>query len=227
MEDVSGILERIDFITGNIKLREYIENCIKLNNGKLHIDLRRFNQCDIAFKNTNNDNVYINVVDNYIYVYVTNIYGNEEVTYEKNSDGVNIQFNSFRKFFDVGNLQVIKITEENTCYDSCGMLVSHNCHVNEGTYINGEVCEDLMYANYDREINDYLVGDELVRFENFDYHYHPELNRNLCYVSDYQHGMFCSGDASKIIKPRFMPFIGDFSEYKTKIEKNNSKTLKI
>ena len=39
--------------------------------------------------------------------------------------------------------------------------------------------------------------------------------------------MFCSGDASKIIKPRFIPFIGDFSEYKTKIEKNNSKTLKI
>ena len=227
MEDISGILKRIDFITGNIKLRNYIENCIKLNDGKLYIDLRKFNQCDIAFKNTKNENVYINVVDNCIYVYVTNSFGKEEVIYEKTNDGVNVSFNSFRKFLNVGDLQVIRSTEEETNYDKCGKLVSHCCHVIENTYINGEVCVDLMYANYDRKINDYLIDDKLVRLESFNYHYHPELNRELCYVSDYQHGMFCSGDASKIIKPRFMPFIGDFSEYKTKIEKNNSKTLKI
>ena len=71
---------------------------MEIADGKLYIDLRKFNQCDIAFKNTKNENVYINVVDNCIYVYVTNSFGKEEVIYEKTNDGVNVSFNSFRKF---------------------------------------------------------------------------------------------------------------------------------
>lgn len=227
MEDISCLFRRVGFITNNVKLIKYIENCIKTNNGKLHIEFCNFNRCDYAFKNSSNDYVYVSITNNCIYVYVTNSFGKEEVIYEKTNDGVNVSFNSFRKFLNVGDLQVIRSTEEETNYDKCGKLVSHCCHVIENTYINGEIYADSMYANYDRKINDYLIDDKLVRLESFNYHYHPKLNRNLCYVSDYQHGMFCSGDASKIIKPRFMPFIGDFSEYKTKIEKNNSKTLKI
>lgn len=220
---MKDILKNLDFVTSNVKLRKYIENCIKDNGG----GLKYFNKCDYFLKNDSNDIVYINIFNDCIYVYVTNIFGREEVSYKKASDGVNIQFNSFRKFLDVGGLQVVRVTEENTCYDNCGMLISHCCEVNENTYINGEVCTELMYANYCRKISDYLIDDELVRIEEFNYNYHPELNRSLCYVSDYQYGMFCSGDDSMIINPRFIPFNKDFSEYGTKIKKNNIKSLKI
>lgn len=227
MKTISKILENVNFVSENVKLRKYIENCIMSNGGTLRIDLCSSNQHDYGFKNFENECVYINIKDNCIYVYSNNVFGREEVNYEKTSDGINVTFNSYKKFFDVGNVQVVKVTEEATCYDASGMLVSHQCHINENTYINEEKVTSLMYANYDRQINDYLVDDELIRTEEFDYHYHPELNRKIFYVSDYCDGMLCSGDDSKILNPRFIPFTGDFSQYESKIEENNSKKLKM
>ena len=227
MKVISGILKNVDLISENVKLRKYIEQCIVSNGGTLRINLCSSNQCDYGFKNVENECVYVHMSNNCIFVYVTNVFGREEVTYTKSFDGIDVSFNSFKKFLDVGNLQVVRVTEENTHYDASGILTSHQCHVNENTFLNGTTVSDLMYANYDRIINDYLIDDELIRTEEFDYHFHPELNRKICYVSDYKQGMFCSGDDSKIMSPRFMPYIGDFSKYESKIEENNSKQLKI
>ena len=227
MKSISGILANVNLITNNYKLKRYIENCIVLNDGELRIDLKSSNQCDYLFKNINNENVYINLVKDSIYVYVSNKNGREELTYNKTSDGINVTFNSFRKYSNIGGLQVIQVTEEKTCYDVSGLLVSHNCHVDENTFLNGEIIDNLMYTNYDKDISDYFLDGELVRFENVNYQFYPELSRSLCYVSDFESGMFCSGDDSKLVCARYVPFIGDFSEYVSKIEKNNSKILKI
>lgn len=225
MNQIDYVLANVALVTANSKLRNYINDCIMYNKGKLRNCPSPENECNFIFKNERGERVYINILYDKIYAFVNRVDGIEELWYKKDDSGVNVSYNSSKSSCIFGNLQTIKTVIENTKYDLDGKLEIHNCHVNESTYINGEIFKELLYTNFDKDISDFIVDDELVRFENHKYDYHPELDRELCYVSDYQDGMFCSLDDVDIIKPKFVPFSGDKSSYLSKYELINKNSV--
>lgn len=226
MNQIDYILANVSFITVNSKLKEFIGDSIKYNKGKLRNCPTSSDECNFLFKNDKGEHVYINIVNDKIYVFVNRVNGIEEVSYHRDYDGVTISYNGSISSCIFGNLQTIKTIMEDTKYDLGGNLLVHKTNVNESTYINGEIFKELMYTNCDRTIYDFIVNNELVRLDEYRYQFHPELNRNLCYVSDYTDGMLASVDDVNIIKPRFMPYNGDISNYSDNLEIINKKCAK-
>ena len=224
MNQIDIVLANVSLVTVNSKLREFIENSINYNKGKLRGCPSSSNECNFLFKNSRGERVYINIISSSVYVYVNRIDGIEEISYCRNSDGVSVSYKGCASSCIFGNLQTIKTTEEHTRYDVDGKLLVHKSDINESTYINGEVFKDLLYTNYNRSICDFISDDELVRFDNYRYDFHSELDRNLCYVSEYNDGMFASMNDTDIIKPRYIPYNGDISSYSDKLEFINKKS---
>ena len=226
MNQIDLVLANVSLVTVNSELKKFIYDSIKYNKGKLRSCPTSCNECSYIFKNARGEHVYIDIVNNKIYVYVNRIDGIEEVSYSKDSSGINISYNSSVSSCIFGNLQTIKTTMEDTFYDNDGKLLVHRSNINESTYINGEIFKELLYTNFNRSIIDFVVNDELVRFDNYKYDFHSELDRNLCYVSEYTDGMFASMNDVNIIKPRFIPFNGDTSIYSDKLDIINKKCAK-
>lgn len=225
MNDIENVLVNVAFVTVNSKLRNYISDCIMYNKGKLRNCPSPENECNFIFKNVRGERVYINVLFDKIYVFVNRVDGIEELCYRKDESGTSVSYNCSKSSCIFGNLQTIKTVVEDTKYDCNGKLIIHSCHVNESTYINGEIFKELLYTNFDKDINDFIVDNELVRFEKHRYDYHSELDRDLCYVSNYQDGMFCSLDDVNVVKPKFVPFSGDASVYSAKYELISKKNV--
>ena len=223
VNQIDYVLSNVFLVTVNSKLKKFISDSIKYNKGKLRNCPTFSDECNFLFKNDRGEHVYINIVNDKVYVYVNRLNGIEEVSYCKDSDGVSVVYNSSISSCIFGNLQTINTKSENTKYDLDGNLIVHRTDINESTYINGKVFDELMYTNYDRTISDFIVSGELVRFDDYRYQFHPELNRKICYVSEYSKGMFLSGDDVNVIRPRFMPFSGDSSNYSDKLEIINKK----
>lgn len=102
-------------------------------------------------------------------------------------------------------------------------------HIEKNTCLNGIIMKRLMGTNYDRYIKQCVVGNEIVKIDEMNYHYIPEVNSRKCYVSEYRNGILGSVNENDFQLPLYSEVIGDFSNYEFKIrsiEKNNAQKQK-
>ncbi len=229
MNEIDYILSNVSLVTDNIKLKNYIKKSIIDNKGKLRINVVSSKGCNFAFKNSDNEHVYINILNNSIYVYVNNCHGYEEVNYSHDDCGKSIVFNSIMVDDDLCFENVVNILEEIN-YDLNNVMVSHKCYERKETLMNGEYVKNLLCSNYDMYTEDYIIDGEIFRVQDLNYHYLSDMNRRQYYVSDYKDGMLSSGNSKKCIEPRFVSFHGDVSNYESKInviKRKNAQKQKI
>jgi hypothetical protein len=96
-------------------------------------------------------------------------------------------------------------------------------HIEKNTCLNGLIMKKLMGTNYDRYIKQCVVGNEIVKIDEMNYHYIPEVNSRKCYVSEYQNGIFCSVNENEYKLPLYSEVKGDFSNYEFGIRKVEKK----
>ena len=225
------IVDKIKQVTNNHALIKYIGNSIRKINGILKINSINDDKCDFGFKNQEGSYIYINIdIDNNkIYVYNNNLNCREEVIYDNTYNGVKVQFfGNYRIFGDCG-LVVLKNIEEESFYDYNKKFIMSNTHIQHNTCLNGVIMKKLMGTNYDQYVNQCVVGSDIVKIEEFDYRYIPEVNTRKCYVSEYRNGIFSSVNEKNFELPLYKEIIGDFSNYEFKmrsIEKNNAQKQK-
>ena len=228
-EATEFILSKVNVITDNAALIKYIENGIKKNDGVLITNVVKDNKCDFEFKNQNGDCFRVNIKGNMIFVNTSSSNLREKVEYDKNQDGTNIKFyGNYRIFSDCG-LVILKNIEEESFYDGNKKFVSSNTHMEQNTCLNGSIMRKFMGTNYDLDIKQCVVGDEIVKIEDIKYHYIPEMDSKKCFVSEYRNGMYCSVNEDVYDKPLYFEVLGDFSNYEYKIksiEKKNAQKQK-
>ena len=221
------ILAYISFITPSAKIREYIEKSIDLNGGNLIVSVCNRSYKELGFKNSKQQHLYINIFSNKIYVYSENDNGYEDFSFEKNNDGITIDFNSFIKDIS-GCLKTVKCTEEFGKYDNLGNLLNHRRIDSKYTHINGEAATRLMCSNYDKFIDDYVIDGKLVRCVDLNYHYLTDMNSKRYYISDYENDMLLNDHSD--VSPNFSLFRGDVSSLEEKFnlcKKNYVKNKKM
>lgn len=81
----------------------------------------------------------------------------------------------------------------------------------------------FMGTNYDLDIKQCVVGNEIVKIENIKYHYIPEVNSKKYFVSEYRNGMLCSVNESEYCLPSYSQVYDDFSNYERKIRSIDKK----
>ena len=214
MDSMDLILSKISLVTSNVKLKDYIQEKIISNNGSLGV----CTESNFCFKNSLGEYVYININDSNIYVYVSTCDSYEEVSYVNNSDGVFIDYNKNSVNNDYC-YKTIKNINEKTVYGLNGVMISHKVNEDNSAFIGNEFAEKLICSNYSKSVEDYIVDDEIVRFEECSHYFKPYLGYKLCFVSNYKDGMFCSGNDSLALTPNFVSFVGDTSDYENKISK--------
>ena len=221
------ILTYISFITSNVKITEYVEKSIDLNGGNLIVNICNRSYKELGFKNSKQQHLYINIFSNKIYVYSENDNGYEDFSFEKDDDGITIDFNSVIND-TCGCLKTVKCTEEFGKYDTLGNLLYHRCVDSKYTHINGEVATRLMCSNYDKFIDDYVIDGELVRCVDLNYHYLTDMNSKKYYISDYENDMLLNDHSD--VSPNFSLFRGNVCFLEEKIDlckKNYVKNKKM
>ena len=224
-----AIISKIKEVTNNRILIKYVQNGIRKINGTLKSSHINYDGCDFGFKNIEGSYIYINIDSDRVYVYSNNLNFREEVIYEKSFDGVKIQFfGNYRIFGERGIVQ-LKNIEEESLYDRNNKFIMSNTHIEHNTCLNGIIMKRLMGTNFDQHIKQCVVGDDIVKIEEFNYHYIPEVNTRKCYVSEYRNGMYCSVNEDVFELPLYSQVNGDFSDYEFKIksiEKKNAQKQK-
>ena len=225
------ILSKVREVTDNAALIKYIENGIKKVDGYLRINVVKSGKCDFGFKNQDGDYFYINIDNGKIYVFNNILNLREEVIYDKNQDGIQIEFYGNYRVSDDSGLVMLKNIEEKSYYDSNKKFISSNAHIEKTSLKDGNVVKKIMGTNCDIDVKQCVVGDEIVKIEDVRYHCMPDMIFKKCYVSEYRNGMYCSVNEDVYTKPLYFEVFGDFSNYECKIksieEKNaqNQKTM--
>jgi len=221
--DLDNIISEVQKVTNNSALIKYIHNGIRKINGNLVGSYIDYGKCNFAFKNEDDSYIYINIEDDKVYVFYNNLNFREEVIYEKSFDDVKIQFfGNYRKYGERGIIELEKIEEE-SYYDSNKKFIKSESHIEKSTCLNGIIMKRLMGTNYDRYIKQCVVGNEIVKIDEMNYHYIPEVNSRKCYVSEYQNGIFCSVNENEYKLPLYSEVKGDFSNYEFGIRKVEKK----
>lgn len=212
------IVSKIKEVTNNCVLIKYVENSIRKNNGNLKINIIKDNKCDFGYKNVEDSHFYVNIDGSKIYIYNNNLNFREEIIYDKSSEGIKIQFyGNYRTYGDCG-LVVLKNVEEESFYDYNKKFIMSNTNIEHNTCLNGVFMKRLMGTNYDQNIKQFVIGDEIVKIDDKKYHYIPEINSRKCYVSEYRDGLFCSVNEDIYELPLYAEVIGDFRDYEFKIK---------
>lgn len=225
------ILSKVREVTDNAALIKYIENGIKKVDGYLRINVVKSGKCDFGFKNQDGDYFYINIDNGKIYVFNNILNLREEIIYDKNQDGIQIEFYGNYRVADDSGLVMLKNIEEKSYYDSNKKFISSNAHIEKTSLKDGNVVKKIMGTNCDIDVKQCVVGDEIVKIEDVRYHCMPDMIFKKCYVSEYRNGMYCSVNEDVYTKPLYFEVLGDFSNYECKIksieEKNaqNQKTM--
>ena len=216
------IISKIKEVTSNCALLKYTANSIRKNNGVLGVKHISDDKCDFGFKNEEESYLYINIDNDKIYIYNNNLNYREEVIYDKSYDGIKIGFfGNYRKYGEHGIVELEKIEEE-SYYDSNKKFIMSETHIEKNTCLNGIIMKKFMGTNYDRYIKQCVVKDEfkndaIVKIDEMNYHYIPEVNSRKCYVGEYRNGMFCSVNEDTYELPLYAEVKGDFSDYEYKI----------
>lgn len=221
------ILSKVREVTDNVTLIKYIENGIKKVDGYLRINVVKSGKCDFGFKNQDGDYFYINIDNGKIYVFNNILNLREEIIYDKNQDGIQIEFYGNYRVTDDSGLVMLKNIEEKSYYDSNKKFISSNAHIEKTSLKDGNVVKKIMGTNCDIDVKQCVVGDEIVKIEDVRYHCMPDMIFKKCYVSEYRNGMYCSVNEDVYTKPLYFEVLGDFSNYECKIksieEKNAQK----
>lgn len=221
------ILSKVREVTDNVTLIKYIENGIKKVDGYLRINVVKSGKCDFGFKNQDGDYFYINIDNGKIYVFNNILNLREEIIYDKNQDGIQIEFYGNYRVSDDSGLVMLKNIEEKSYYDSNKKFISSNAHIEKTSFKDGNVVKKIMGTNCDIDVKQCVVGDEIVKIEDVRYHCMPDMIFKKCYVSEYRNGMYCSVNEDVYTKPLYFEVLGDFSNYECKIksieEKNAQK----
>lgn len=221
------ILSKVREVTDNAALIKYIENGIKKVDGYLRINVVKSGKCDFGFKNQDGDYFYINIDNGKIYVFNNILNLREEIIYDKNQDGIQIEFYGNYRVSDDSGLVMLKNIEEKSYYDSNKKFISSNAHIEKTSFKDGNVVKKIMGTNCDIDVKQCVVGDEIVKIEDVRYHCMPDMIFKKCYVSEYRNGMYCSVNEDVYTKPLYFEVLGDFSNYECKIksieEKNAQK----
>ena len=213
-----AIISKIKNVTNNKALIKYICNGIKKNNGNLVINVDKDNRYDFGFKNQEGSHFYINIDNNKIYIYNDNLNCREEVIYNNTYDEISVEFyGNYRIYGDCG-LVILKKVEEKSLYDYNKKLIFSDAHFEHNTCLNGVIMKKLMGTNFDKHIKQCVVGNEIVKIEEMNYHYIPEVNTRKCFVSEYENGIYGSVNEDEFKLPLYKEVIGDFSNYEFKIK---------
>lgn len=223
------IISKIKEVTNNRALLKYVANSIKKINGNLGVNNIEDDKCDFGYKNEEGSYLYVNIDGSKIYIYNNNLNLREEIIYDKSYDGIKIKFyGNYRKYGECGIVELEKIEEE-SYYDNNKKFIMSDTHIEKNTCLNGIIMKKLMGTNYDRYIKQCVVGNEIVKIDEMNYHYIPEVNSRKCYVSEYRNGILGSVNENDFQLPLYSEVIGDFSNYEFKIrsiEKNNAQKQK-
>ena len=220
---LDNIISEVKSVTNNCALIKYVQNGIRKINGNLVGSYIDYNKSNFAFKNEEDSYIYINIEDDKVYVFYNNLNFREEVIYEKLLDGFKIQFfGNYRTYGERGIIELEKIEEE-SLYDSNHKFVMSDTHIEKNTCLNGLIMKRLMGTNYDRYVKQCVIGNEIVKIDEFNYHYIPEVNSRKCYISDYQNGIFCSVNENEYRLPLYSEVTDDFSNYEFGIRKVEKK----
>ena len=190
-----------------------ISNNVMINN--LINDLINYNGvtnffCDnnnYAFKNEKGEYVYIFISPDNVYV-KNNLDGNDhELNYHLNSNNsVDIDITIYSKV-ECPNYDENRTVECLIKYDSNGDLIlnrkSSTSYLSSDDVDMNNQLRDYLYENYRVVTSDYLIDGNIVREKVTNYFNKPDLDSKEYYYSEYEVGMFGSGDASKYIKPKF------------------------
>lgn len=228
-ESSDFILSKVREVTSNAALIKYIENGIKKIAGNLRINVVKDDKCDFGFKNQNGDYFYININDDKVYIYNNTLNLREEVVYDKSQDGIQIEFYGNYRVFDDGGLVVLKNIEEKSFYDSNKKFIMSDTHIEHNTCLDGNIMKKFMGTNYDLNIKQCVVDDEIVKLEDISYHYIPEMNSKKYFISEYRNGLLCSVNEKEYSLPLYSQVSGNFNNYLKKIrsiEKNNAQKQK-
>ena len=223
------IVSKVKEVTNNVALIKYIENGIKKVDGNLRINVIKSDRCDFGFKNQCGDHFYININCDKVYVYNNTLNFREEVIYDKKQDGIQIEFYGNYRIVDDCGLVILKKIEEESFYDSNKKFVFSNSHVEQNTCLDGNIMKRLMGTNYDLDTKQCVVGDQIVKVQDINYHYIPEMNSKKCFISEYRNGILCSVNEEEYSLPLYSQVNGDFSDYEYKIKsigKNNAQKQK-
>lgn len=223
------IISKIKEVTNNRALLMYIINSIRKNNGILVVKNITDNKCEFGFKNEDDSDLHIKINNSKIYIKNNNLNYREKITYEKSHDETKIKFlGNYRKYGECGIVELEKIEEE-SYYDNNKKFIMSDTHIEKNTCLNGIIMKKLMGTNYDQYIKQCVVGNEIVKIDEMNYHYIPEVNSRKCYVSEYRNGILGSVNENDFQLPLYSEVIGDFSNYEFKIrsiEKNNAQKQK-
>ncbi len=212
------IISKIKEVTNNYALLKYTANSIRKNNGILVVKNITDNKCEFGFKNEDDSDLHIKINNSKIYIKNNNLNYREKITYEKSHDGIKIEFfGNYRKYGERGIVELEKIEEE-SYYDNNKKFIMSDTHIEKNTCLNGIIMKRLMGTNYDRYIKQCVVKNEIVKIDEMNYHYIPEVNSRKCYTSEYRNGMFCSVNEDTYELPLYDEVIGDFSDYEYKIK---------
>ena len=149
--------------------------------------------------------------------------------YDKSQDGIQIEFYGNYRVFDDGGLVVLKNIEEKSFYDSNKKFIMSDTHIEHNTCLDGNIMKKFMGTNYDLNIKQCVVDDEIVKLEDISYHYIPEMNFKKCFIGEYRNGLLCSVNEKEYSLPLYSQVSGNFSNYLKKIrsiEKNNAQKQK-
>ena len=225
------ILSKVREVTSNVALIKYIENGIKKVDGYLRINVIKPHKCDFGFKNQYEDYFNINIDNGKIYVSSSILNLREKVIYDKNQEGIQIEFYGNYRFFDDSGLVILKNIEEKSYYDSNKKFIMSNAHIEKTSLKDGNVVKKFMGTNCDIDVKQCVVGDEIVKIEDINYHYIPEMNSKKCFVSEYRNGMYCSVNEDTYVDPLYSEVSNDLSSYEFKIKeveencKQNQKSM--
>ncbi len=223
------IISKVRGVTNNAFLINFIENGIRKINGILRVNVVKSDKCDFGFKNQEGSYFYINIGEDNVYVYSDNLNYREEVIYNKTCTGIKVNFYGNYRIYGERGLIVLKKIEEESFYDYNKKFILSNTHIEHNTCLNGIIMKKLMGTNYDQDIKQCVVGNEIVKIDEIKYHYIPEVNSRKCYVSEYINGFLGSVNEKDFQLPLYSQVNGDFSDYEFKIrsiEKNNAQKQK-
>lgn len=161
------ILSKVREVTDNVTLIKYIENGIKNVGGYLRINEVKSGKCDFEFKNQDVD-YNINIDNDKIRVDNNILNLREEIIYDKNQDGIQIEFYGNYRVLDDSGLVMLKNIEEKSYYDSNKKFISSNAHIEKTSLKDGNVVKKLWVQIVILMLNNVLLGMKLLKLRMLD-----------------------------------------------------------
>ena len=203
----------LNSISNNVMINNLINDLINCNGVTNFF-------CDnntYAFKNGKGEYVCVFINSNDIYVRNNFDGNNHEINYHLNFDGsvdINISIYSKIQYPNCCNNRIVECIIR---YDSNGNLVLNRKTMT--SYLSSDDVDmnnslrNSLFENFREIISDYLIDGNIVRERVTNYFDQPDLVKKRYYCSQYEVGMFGSGDSSKYVKPSFYEIsVDEFNE---------------